>query len=230
MTDGVRAIAGLGTPDLDVARRIVGLVRAVGANSSSTRGSSRRRSSSGGSPARRSIARSPANAARAPAEVPGAGSRSSPRSSARGGCGSQAVPVSPGIGAGRSPSAQPSSARSTAPVPATCSSRRSRCPTWRRCSGTARHSSRAGGTSGAHLFEVARSLGVPAVIGPEIGRRRYAAESGSLVAVDGDTGRRLDPPGACCLDLGVHLRHHEGRAVCSRRGGPGGGARWRSSR
>jgi signal transduction protein with GAF and PtsI domain len=47
-----------------------------------------------------------------------------------------------------------------------------------------------GGTSGAHLFEVARSLGVPAVIGPEIEADAGAlGERGSLVAVDGDTGR-----------------------------------------
>jgi hypothetical protein len=43
-----------------------------------------------------------------------------------------------------------------------------------------------GGTSGAHLFEVARSLGVPAVIAPDLD---VSAEAGSLVAVDGDTGR-----------------------------------------
>jgi phosphohistidine swiveling domain-containing protein len=42
-----------------------------------------------------------------------------------------------------------------------------------------------GGTSGAHLFEVARSLGVPAVIGADAGALE---EAGSLVAVDGDTG------------------------------------------
>jgi hypothetical protein len=43
-----------------------------------------------------------------------------------------------------------------------------------------------GGTSGAHLFEVARSLGLPAVIAPDLD---VSAEAGSLVAVDGDTGR-----------------------------------------
>lgn len=39
------------------------------------------------------------------------------------------------------------------------------------------------GSPGAHLFEVARALGVPAVIGPllEVGE-------GDLVAVDGTTG------------------------------------------
>jgi phosphoenolpyruvate-protein kinase (PTS system EI component) len=63
-----------------------------------------------------------------------------------------------------------------------------------------------GGTSGAHLFEVARSLGVPAVIGPEIGPEiekdaDTLGESGSLVAVDGDTGRVsiLPVPGATIL-------------------------------
>jgi phosphohistidine swiveling domain-containing protein len=43
----------------------------------------------------------------------------------------------------------------------------------------------AGGTSGAHLFEVARSLGVPAVVGADLGAH---VEAGSLVAVDGDAG------------------------------------------
>jgi phosphoenolpyruvate-protein kinase (PTS system EI component) len=59
-----------------------------------------------------------------------------------------------------------------------------------------------GGTSGAHLFEVARSLGVPAVIGPEIwADADTLGESGSLVAVDGDTGRVsiLPVPGASIL-------------------------------
>jgi phosphohistidine swiveling domain-containing protein len=42
-----------------------------------------------------------------------------------------------------------------------------------------------GGTSGAHLFEVARSLGVPAVIG---GDPEAFGEAGSVVAVDGDAG------------------------------------------
>jgi phosphoenolpyruvate-protein kinase (PTS system EI component) len=42
-----------------------------------------------------------------------------------------------------------------------------------------------GGTSGAHLFEVARSLGVPAVVGADLGA---LVEVGSLVAVDGDAG------------------------------------------
>jgi phosphohistidine swiveling domain-containing protein len=42
-----------------------------------------------------------------------------------------------------------------------------------------------GGSSGAHLFEVARSLGVPAVIGVEAA---VSGGAGSLVAVDGDTG------------------------------------------
>ena len=43
----------------------------------------------------------------------------------------------------------------------------------------------AGGTSGAHLFEVARSLGVPAVIGADLD---VLGSAGSLVAVDGDSG------------------------------------------
>jgi hypothetical protein len=42
------------------------------------------------------------------------------------------------------------------------------------------------GSSGAHLFEVARSLAVPAVAGVDLDG---LAETGSLVAVDGSTGR-----------------------------------------
>jgi phosphohistidine swiveling domain-containing protein len=40
-----------------------------------------------------------------------------------------------------------------------------------------------GGSVGAHLFEVARSLGVPAVVGADL-----AADDGCLAAVDGDAG------------------------------------------
>jgi hypothetical protein len=40
------------------------------------------------------------------------------------------------------------------------------------------------GSTGAHLFEVARSLAVPAVVGIDL-----EAEADSLVAVDGSTGR-----------------------------------------
>jgi pyruvate,water dikinase len=43
----------------------------------------------------------------------------------------------------------------------------------------------AGGASGAHLFEVARSLGVPAVVGVDL---ETLGPAGALVAVDGDTG------------------------------------------
>ena len=42
-----------------------------------------------------------------------------------------------------------------------------------------------GGSSGAHLFEVARSLGVPSVIGVD---PAVSDEAGSLIAVDGDVG------------------------------------------
>jgi phosphohistidine swiveling domain-containing protein len=49
-----------------------------------------------------------------------------------------------------------------------------------------------GGSSGAHLFEVARSLGVPALIGVD----PTAAGAGSLVAIDGDAGVvSILPPG-----------------------------------
>jgi phosphohistidine swiveling domain-containing protein len=51
-----------------------------------------------------------------------------------------------------------------------------------------------GGSSGAHLFEVARSLGVPAVIGVEAAA---SGGAGSLVAVDGGAGVvSVLPPGA----------------------------------
>jgi phosphohistidine swiveling domain-containing protein len=51
-----------------------------------------------------------------------------------------------------------------------------------------------GGSSGAHLFEVARSLGVPAVIGVDPAISDGGA--GSLVAVDGDPGMvSILPPG-----------------------------------
>ena len=43
----------------------------------------------------------------------------------------------------------------------------------------------AGGSTGAHLFEVARSLGVPAVVGVDLMR----AAPNTVVAVDGDDGR-----------------------------------------
>jgi phosphohistidine swiveling domain-containing protein len=51
-----------------------------------------------------------------------------------------------------------------------------------------------GGSSGAHLFEVARSLGVPAVIGVD---PTASGGAGSLAAVDGDAGVvSILPPGA----------------------------------
>jgi phosphohistidine swiveling domain-containing protein len=43
----------------------------------------------------------------------------------------------------------------------------------------------AGGSSGAHLFEVARSLGVPSVIGVDA---TVVGGPGSLIPVDGDAG------------------------------------------
>jgi phosphotransferase system enzyme I (PtsI) len=42
----------------------------------------------------------------------------------------------------------------------------------------------ANGSVGAHLFEVARSLGVPAVVGVDVSR----TDDGALAAVDGDAG------------------------------------------
>jgi phosphohistidine swiveling domain-containing protein len=48
-----------------------------------------------------------------------------------------------------------------------------------------------GGTTGAHLFEVARSLGIPAVTGIDGGK----LAAGALVAVDGDAGTLSVLPG-----------------------------------
>jgi phosphohistidine swiveling domain-containing protein len=50
----------------------------------------------------------------------------------------------------------------------------------------------AGGSVGAHLFEVARSLGVPAVTGVELS----GAAEGSLAAIDGDAGTVFVLPSA----------------------------------
>ena len=187
VTDGVRAIAGLGAPDLDVARRIVGLVRAVGEFLSGAgllpspqlvwrlTGEEVDRAIAGTPPALRS---GPGRWEPFVADVVRARGR-----------GSQALPVSPGIGAGR-----PRPLRRlrsldrpgprevlVAPLPLP-----HLAPLLWHCAALVT----AGGTSGAHLFEVARSLGVPAVIGPEIGADADTlGESGSLVAVDGDTGR-----------------------------------------
>lgn len=187
VTDGVRAIAGLGSADPDAARRIVGLVRTVGELLAGAgllpspllvwrlTGEEIDRAIGGTAPALRS---GPGRWEPFVAEVVLAR-----------GHGSSAVPVSPGIGAGRlHPLRQLRSLGRpgprevlVAPLPLP-----HLAPLlWHSASLVT-----AGGTSGAHLFEVARSLGVPAVIGPEIGPDAdMLGESGSLVAVDGDIGR-----------------------------------------
>ncbi|HET6790449.1 MAG TPA: PEP/pyruvate-binding domain-containing protein [Actinomycetota bacterium] len=191
VTDGVRAIARLGAPDPDVARRIVALVRAVGELLAGAgllpspklvwrlTGEEVDRAIAGTPPALRG---GPGRWEPFVAEVVRARGR-----------GAQAVPVSPGIGAGplrplrRLRSLDRPGPREVlvAPLPLP------------HLAPLLWHSAAlvtAGGTAGAHLFEVARSLGVPAVIGPGIGPEigmdaQALGESGSLVAVDGDTGR-----------------------------------------
>ena len=186
LDEGVRRIAGLKAPDPLAARRIVGLVRGVG----------ELLADSGLLPSARLVWRltgselDRAIAGTRPVLRTGPG-RWEPfvadvvRSRGRG---SQAVPVSPGIGAGR---LRPLRALRTlgrpgprevlvAPLPLP-----HLAPLLWHCAGLVT----TGGTSGAHLFEVARSLGVPAVIGPKIETDAGAIEeAGALVAVDGDMG------------------------------------------
>ncbi len=186
MTDGVRAIAALGSADPGAARRIVGLVRTVGELLTGAgllpspllvwrlTGEEIDRAIAGTAPALRS---GPGRWEPFVAEVVLAR-----------GHGSSAVPVSPGIGAGRlHPLRQLRSLGRpgprevlVAPLPLP------------HLAPLLWHSAAlvtAGGTSGAHLFEVARSLGVPAVIGPELGADADTLGEGSLISVDGDTGR-----------------------------------------
>ena len=164
--DGTRAIAGLGAPDLDVARRIVGLVRAVGEHLAGAgllpspqliwrlTGEEVDRALAGTPPALRG---GPGRWEPFVADVVRARGR-----------GSQAVPVSPGIGAGRlRPLRRLRSLHRpdprevlVAPLPLP-----HLAPLLWHCAALVTSD----GTSGAHLFEVARSLGVPAVIGPESG-------------------------------------------------------------
>ncbi len=186
LDEGVRRIAGLEAPDPLVARRIVGLVRGMGELLAAERllpsarlvwrltGSELDRALAGGRPVLRS---GPGRWEPLVAEV--VRSR---------GARSQAAPVSPGIGAGRLRllRALRSLGRPgprevlVAPLPLP-----HLAPLLWHCAALIT----TGGTSGAHLFEVARSLGVPAVIGPEIETDAGALEeAGALVAVDGDTG------------------------------------------
>ncbi len=79
----------------------------------------------------------------------------------------------------------------------------------------------ASGSQAAHLFEVARSLGVPAVLGVDVARLVEAAEEGTLVAVDGHAGEVSVLPareageasiraGVGSLGPGVHARRRAG--------------------
>jgi len=183
VTDGMRAIAGLRSPDPARAARIVGLVRTVG----------ELLAVAGILPSPlliwrlneeeldRAIAGTPPVLRTGPgrwepfvADVVRARGRDA-----------QAVSVSPGVGAGR---LHPLRDLRSIGRPGPRSVLAAALPLphlapllW--------HSAAlvtTGGTSGAHLFEVARSLGVPAVIAPDLD---VVGETGSLVAVDGDTGR-----------------------------------------
>jgi phosphohistidine swiveling domain-containing protein len=179
---GVRRIADLEPPDPLAARRIVGLVRGAGELLAATgllpsarlvwrlTGAELGRAIAGARPVLRS---GPGRWEPFVADVVRSRGRGVP-----------AVPVSPGIGAGR---LSPLRALRTlgrpgprevlvAPLPLP-----HLAPLLWHCAALVT----SGGTSGAHLFEVARSLGVPAVIGADAGAFE---EAGSLVAVDGDTG------------------------------------------
>ena len=221
VTDGVRAIAGLGALDPDVARRIVGLVRAVGELLAGAgllpspqlvwrlTGEEVDRAIAGTPPALRS---GPGRWEPFVAEVVRARGR-----------GSHAVPVAPGIGAGRvrpvrrlrSLDRPGSREVLVAPLPLP-----HLAPLLWHCAALVT----AAGTSGAHLFEVARSLGVPAVIGPEIGTDADTlGESGSLVAVDGDTGRvSILPEAAATISTSPSRITRAGRSAPV--AVPGGGA------
>ncbi len=214
--DGIRAIAGLEAPDPAAARRIVGLVRARG------RAPRRRRGPAVAAArlaAHRRGDRSSDRRVRGPrsAAAPGVGSRSSQRWSSHGGTGPR----------------RSRSRRASAPADSI---------TLRELRSLGRPGPRevlvaplplphlapllwhsaalvtSGGTSGAHLFEVARSLGVPAVIGADADA---LGESGSLVAVDGDTGRVsiLSLPAATILPS-TGSGTDDGRPVRFRGGGP----------
>jgi phosphohistidine swiveling domain-containing protein len=201
LDEGVMWIAGLEAPDPLAARRVVGLVRGVGELLASDgilpsarlvwrlTGSELDRAIAGARPVLRS---GPGRWEAFVADV--VRSR---------GHGSPAVPVSPGIGAGR---LRPLRALRTlgrpgprevlvAPLPLP-----HLAPLLWHCAALVT----TGGTSGAHLFEVARSLGVPAVIGADAGALE---EAGALVAVDGDTGivsvlPALEPSGTSSVPAG----------------------------
>ncbi len=182
VTDGVGAIADLGAPEPAAAARIIGLVRAAGEFLADA----------GVLPSPLLIWRlTREEVDRAVAGLPLV-LRSGPEHwepfvadvvLARG-RGLPAVPVSPGIGAG---SLHPLRDLRSIGTPSPRAVLVSELPLphlapllW--------HSAAlvtAGGTSGAHLFEVARSLGVPAVIGADLD---VLGSAGSLVAVDGDSG------------------------------------------
>jgi phosphohistidine swiveling domain-containing protein len=182
LDEGTRRIAGLEAPDPAAAGLIVELVRGVGDVLAATgllpaarlvwrlTGPELDRAIAGARPVLRS---GPGRWEPFVADVVRSGGR-----------GSQAVAVSPGIGAGplrplrglRTLGRPGPREVLVAPLPLP-----HLAPLLWHCAALVT----TGGTSGAHLFEVARSLGVPAVIGAD---PDAIGEAGALVAVDGDTG------------------------------------------
>ena len=176
-------LAGLRPVDPAAAARVLGLVGAVG----------RRLASEGLLPHPDAVwRRSPAELERATSPEHGAPSRSGPDRwepfvfdvVERAGDAQLGMPAAPGIGAGR-----PVAVRGpddlmrieprrvlalTRPIPQVA-------PLVWSCAAIVS----AGGSPGAHLFEVARSLGVPAVVGVDL----MHAMPDALVAVDGNDGR-----------------------------------------
>ncbi|MGH2672937.1 MAG: PEP-utilizing enzyme, partial [Actinomycetota bacterium] len=190
VAEGCREIRDLPAPDTAAARRVVGLVQGVGAFLADAGvlpsallvwrlTASEVRSAIAG--ARPSLRRGPGRWEPFVADV--VGSR---------GLGSSGIPVSSGIAAGRVHLLRelrgigrpgPRDVLVTPlPLPHLA-------PLLWHCAALVS----TGGSSGAHLFEVARSLGVPAVIGVD---PTVSGGEGSLVAVDGDTGVvSVLPPG-----------------------------------
>lgn len=192
--DGCREICDLPAPDTAAARRVVGLARGVGAFLADAgvlpsaflvwrlTSSELERAIAG---ARPSLRRGPGRWEPFVADV--VGSR---------GLGSTGIPVSPGIAAGHlHPLRELRAIGRPGPrdVLVTPLPLPHLAPLLWHCAALVS----TGGSSGAHLFEVARSLGVPAVIGVD---PTASGGEGSLVAVDGDEGLvSILPPGGTSI-------------------------------
>jgi hypothetical protein len=180
--EGCRAIAGLRPPDTAAARRVVGLARGVGVSladagvlpsPSLVWGLTASELVHAVVGARPSLRRGPGRWEPFVADVVRARGREA-----------TGVPVSPGVAAGRLHELRELRAIGrpgprevlVTPLPLP-----HLAPLLWHCAGLVS----IGGSSGAHLFEVARSLGVPAVIGVD---PIASGGAGSLAAVDGDAG------------------------------------------